>query len=157
MDAFSRFAGDVGSPYWWLSVVCVGLLINLASSYMKEPLDRWIGRRFESARIRSEHRRNERDLWIDLLSKDSRLLALEMQAELRHGVSIAIASVCFVLIQVLSIANKSGVSTVPGYEIIILFSTFASLLFLVRSIRGCHVHYMNVELAKRLILRSRDA
>lgn len=31
---------NIGSFAWWLSVVGVGILLNLTSAYMKSPLDR---------------------------------------------------------------------------------------------------------------------
>ena len=51
-----KFLLDVLSIYWWASVVIVGLLINLASAYIKAPLDRRIGSASHWWRRRSERR-----------------------------------------------------------------------------------------------------
>jgi hypothetical protein len=44
---------NVGSLTWWISVVLVGILINLVSAYLKSPLDRALSAVSEQWRARS--------------------------------------------------------------------------------------------------------
>jgi hypothetical protein len=67
MDEFFR---SLASPAWWLSVVIVGLLVNLLSAYLKAPLDRvwaliFVAWRERNARARSAYRSR-----IENLSRD---------------------------------------------------------------------------------------
>jgi hypothetical protein len=52
MDNFFK---QVSDPTWWISVVVVGLLINLASDYLKPLLDRILGS-FSNARKRANEK-----------------------------------------------------------------------------------------------------
>lgn len=49
---FDQFLKDAASGYWWLSVVIVGLIINLASSYLKDAFDAVASRVSRSAKKR---------------------------------------------------------------------------------------------------------
>jgi hypothetical protein len=61
---------SIASPNWWVGVVLVGLALNLASAYLKAPLDRLMSRLSETWRRRVER---------------SRLLADAQMAELRSS------------------------------------------------------------------------
>lgn len=48
------FLASLGSVYWWLSVVIIGLLINLSSAYLKSRLDALSSRRSTKRRAQME-------------------------------------------------------------------------------------------------------
>jgi hypothetical protein len=48
------FLASIGSLYWWLSVVVVGVLINISSAYLKSKLDSSLSRISTKWRLRSE-------------------------------------------------------------------------------------------------------
>jgi hypothetical protein len=54
MDLLSKFLADLGTVHWWLSVVIVGIAVNLASAYMKPPVDGLLGK--ISARRREKYK-----------------------------------------------------------------------------------------------------
>src|SRR4030095_11385827 len=68
---------DFLSLSWWGSVVVVGLLINLASAYLKPLIDRTMGRYSEKWRIRAGKKREAKEKEIKRLIEDSRLLTLK--------------------------------------------------------------------------------
>jgi hypothetical protein len=54
-----EFLTQVGSVYWWMSVVAVGIIINLASAYLKYPMDRYLSTVSVRWRNKSEVRKAE--------------------------------------------------------------------------------------------------
>lgn len=52
--AMDELLNNLTSTYWWLSVVVVGLIINLVSSYLKPPLDAIGSKTFHAWKARSE-------------------------------------------------------------------------------------------------------
>src|SRR2546421_702947 len=61
------FFNNIGSIYWWLSVVAVGVLINLFSAYLKNRLDARLSKVSSWWRNRSEARKAQRLKEIDNL------------------------------------------------------------------------------------------
>ena len=51
-----KFIAEVSSVYFWLGVVLVGLIINLASAYVKQPIDRVFGKVNQTWKARAEKR-----------------------------------------------------------------------------------------------------
>jgi hypothetical protein len=47
-----KFLSDLGTGYWWISVVVVGVALNLLSSYLKGPIDRLGSAAFERYKAR---------------------------------------------------------------------------------------------------------
>ena len=77
----SRLLSDVASWYWWVSVVVVGILINLASAYLKTPIDRFLGRWSAKRRLAAAARETEMRRQADLIAASPELLALEVRGE----------------------------------------------------------------------------
>ena len=46
--------GYLASPGWWFTAIAMGLLVNLASAYLKRPLDAWLSGVSTRWRARSE-------------------------------------------------------------------------------------------------------
>lgn len=116
MNDFSKLLSDLLSWYWWATVVLVGVLVNLGSSYLREPLDRaiaaWSGRRTAKAKKRQE----ELHFHAERLLADPVLLALEMRGEtiglLSSTLLLAFAAVMLGINQFL-LANSRGASAIP--------------------------------------------
>lgn len=94
MSALEKFLADVASWYWWVSVVLLGLIINVASAYAKLPLDRFLEKRsIRRQQIRSagdeKHARE-----IQTLLADSRLTVLQSAQEFR----LMVMSVFFLIL-----------------------------------------------------------
>jgi hypothetical protein len=51
---------DIGSPYWWIGVVLVGIAINVASHYLQKALDRQLSSVSSWWRERSEAQKTQR-------------------------------------------------------------------------------------------------
>jgi len=60
-------SSTITSLYFWLAVVFVGLLINLASAYIKDPMDRAFGKVSKSRREKSERAREQHEKLIAML------------------------------------------------------------------------------------------
>ena len=71
------FISSVSSPGWWLSVVIVGILINLTSAYLKPRLDGWLCVSSRRWATRTEDRRRLREARIQKLreSQHEQLMA----------------------------------------------------------------------------------
>ena len=151
MDTFTKFTNDVLTPYWWISVVAVGLLINLASAYLKGPLDRWLDERVTSRKAESDRKRQEEEAWIDRLASEPQLLALEMHAELRYGISVAIS--CAGLVLALQPTSTSSGLAAAVLALTKLGFAVVSIVWMLRAVKAINLHHRNVELAKRRLLR----
>jgi hypothetical protein len=73
----SEFIKALTSPAWWISVVVVGILINLASAYVKHFLDKRLAKGSTWWRNRTEKQVAERRTLIETLksSEHEQLLA----------------------------------------------------------------------------------
>ena len=49
-----KFVTDMSSPYWWVSVVIVGLLINIISGYLKSFIDSLATKSYERYKERKQ-------------------------------------------------------------------------------------------------------
>ena len=140
MDSISRFANDLSSWYWWLSVVFVGLAINLVSSYVKPPLDKWLDGRSSRRRLAREARDLEFDDKASKIAADPTLLTLANQkadqAETRTQLAFILIGVNLMLLfTVTSIPEpRSGMTT---FLIVGLFALIPMhLLNLMKAMKG---------------------
>lgn len=121
MESVGRFASDISSWYWWVSVVFVGLAINLASSYIKPPIDRWLERRSERRRSARERMDQKFDAETSRIAFDPTLLVLAGQAaasaETRTQLLFILVGVNLVLLFILTSMPepKSGITTLVTY------------------------------------------
>src|SRR5262245_42781257 len=67
---------EIFSSYWWLSVVIVGILIILASAYIKPPLDDLMGKYSERWKLRVEKKRKTVASEINILLNDANMMTL---------------------------------------------------------------------------------
>lgn len=69
---------DMSSIYWWISVVIVGLVINLVSSYLKPPLDALGGKTFHAWKAKSDRAKRLHDHNVSLLSSNPHAQVIAM-------------------------------------------------------------------------------
>lgn len=97
-----RFLNDITSWYWWISVVLFTLAINLASAYLKEPLDKLLAKRSSTHAAQRATKEETRHLHAQWLAENPGLLALEIRNEsqsiLCAILSMATASVACTLV-----------------------------------------------------------
>ncbi|HDM8235530.1 TPA: hypothetical protein P0E28_005019 [Vibrio campbellii] len=82
----TEFINDTGTIYWWLSVVVVGILVNVLSSYIKLPFDWVFGKISQKWRDRREKSQAERERKILLLRDDYELRVIYAHSEMRYRI-----------------------------------------------------------------------
>jgi len=135
MDEFAKI---LASPYWWLSVVVVGILINLVSAYIKEPID-WLFSHISVAwRTRTEKRRADYTRELNTLVGNAELQRQYEHLELRRtldalfGLMFALLILLYkgmsLVVPALSIARDFGVSV--GTSNFIFYGLSSLIIFL---------------------------
>lgn len=81
-----EFIKSLSSPSWWIGVVIVGIVINIASAYLKNPIDKVLIHTSSSWRIRRTESLEKRKALIELLKTDSELLILYAMSENRFRI-----------------------------------------------------------------------
>ena len=79
----SGFLSAIASPSWWISVVVVGIALNLISAYAKSALDRWMAGYSTARKLRFEKDEKERSARIEKMKLSDRALFLAARRE--HG------------------------------------------------------------------------
>ena len=125
MSDFQRLAADVQSPYWWFTAVLLALLVNLLSSYLKEPLDRWFSKRSFARRTRLERIAAKQAAWAEAALADQRILTLEsayLSASNFKALSAAGAGCVWAVPMIILFASGSGPDwlLIPGMGIILI-------------------------------------
>ena len=78
-----EFLADLSTAYWWLSVVVVGLIINVAATYVRPLLDRTGSAASTHWRAASEGRQRSFDTAVAKVKADK-----ELQLEFATGVPL---------------------------------------------------------------------
>ncbi|EOC7930534.1 hypothetical protein ACKVFH_001781 [Vibrio cholerae] len=68
-----QFLADASSTHWWLTVVVVGIVINILSSYIKSIFETLLASISSHWRYKQEKRTAEEQKIIELLSEDKEL------------------------------------------------------------------------------------
>jgi hypothetical protein len=97
-----KFITEIATWYWWLSVVLVGLVINLVSAYLKPWIDGWWSNRSERARARRKVETEEFQRKTSHLASDPMLLVIAGQRHHDAEMATISASVFFVFLLVFS-------------------------------------------------------
>lgn len=84
MEQFTKLLQDLSSWYWWVTVVVVGLLLNIGSAYLKSPIDRGFSALFDRWRNLSAQRRQIFDAQVQYLASNPNYLILAVLDELRN-------------------------------------------------------------------------
>ena len=123
-----EFLGQLGSLQWWLSVVVVGILINLLSAYLKGPTDSWFYYLFNWWKNRFE---TKKIAWMRSVDKirqtphDHPLIAIsEVNMRIRSAHHLIVAAMS-IGISVYTMNNSEP--TAVSLAVVIVFSISASL------------------------------
>lgn len=82
-DSLDRLWVDIASPYWWVTAVLIGLLVNLASAYLKPVVDRWLTYRSGRQQEKDIAAQAEFMRQVELLASRPDLLLIECFEEQR--------------------------------------------------------------------------
>ena len=151
MDEFSK---NLSSLSWWLGVVVVGLLLNIASAYLKAPLDRILSAMSTSWNLRSETLRASRDAQIKLVRESDRELQLLIAEELRdrlraiHTTLLAVFFILFYVFIRVRVPSADAVNSDIFLSVVLKGFYWASLLMLFLS-----MHAFSRAMATRSILK----
>jgi hypothetical protein len=92
---------ELTKPVWWVSVVVVGILVNLASAYFKSILDRSLTTTTRWWQLRSSARRKAWENYVNLLKTSQEALNqaryLELRARLQAIFFLICATVFFLI------------------------------------------------------------
>ena len=131
MDDFLK---SLASPSWWIGVVLVSLLINLASAYIKSPLDAFlsnVSRRWSERSVRSKQKRIA--LVASLAAdKHKQILYLARESRCRFRELLWIALAIFLLVAFIadSLLYSSSYASAnhPWLKTVILVTLVFSLI-----------------------------
>lgn len=84
MNSIDKLISDTSSAYWWFSVVIVGVLINVASAYLKPYLDVWYGKVSTKRRFKNEQAKAEFEEHAQALANNPLMIIVTGQDELRY-------------------------------------------------------------------------
>jgi hypothetical protein len=91
-----EIVGALSSPFWWFTVVVVGIVINLSASYLKLPLDSLLGKMSSWWLSKSEQRKikyNERVSKLKNSEIERFKLAFMCNRSMQHSIHFAIYAV----------------------------------------------------------------
>jgi hypothetical protein len=81
-----KFIQDIATTYWWVSVVIVGIIVNIISSYLKPFLENKLSLVSGYWKQRKEKRKEEFESQVALLAADDRLLSIYALREFRYRI-----------------------------------------------------------------------
>jgi hypothetical protein len=109
VTTIKAFFANIGSLSWWLSVVVVGVLINLASAYIKSRLDATLSKTSAKWRARSEAQKVRKQRQLEKLRGNPTEQILMSHMALRDE----ILSLAFLVIAVMSLVIEINLRTTP--------------------------------------------
>lgn len=143
----SEMWADFWKPAWWTSVVVAGLLINIASSYIKS----WLDRTFTSTstwwRNRSSRRIAKWDELVENLKTDPKAFqrALRKQAEHRFHTLTMAAFGLFLLVSATNLQiNMSTVGVAAQLSLVAM----AVFMFFIAQIEFSNASYLSRAIAE---------
>lgn len=102
---------NLSSLSWWFGVVIVGIVLNIASAYLKSPIDKGISQLSRKWQERSERSLRARQAKIAELRSSqqaqSLLIAEEMRNRLRH-LSMVIFSLLFLVLHIYILSSEKS-------------------------------------------------
>jgi len=95
------FYKNILTPSWWIGVVIVGIIINMASAYMKSLVDKFGAKASDGIRRRSREATERRKNWIDFLRTDQHaqlvLHAREQRLRTQANTALLLSVLLFLL------------------------------------------------------------
>jgi hypothetical protein len=80
------FINNLSSPYWWISIVVVGLILNIISAYFRDAIDTVLSRMSTWWSKRSDKRKNKREDQITSLIGDKDAQHIVTISEFRNRI-----------------------------------------------------------------------
>lgn len=124
VDNLAKLVADLTSWYWWVTIVAVGILINIISAYLKSPLDRYFQAGSARRRAIAARRQVRFEEKVQLLTANPTLLILEAHAESRYRTQ----AVLLFVIATLTITVRGFIKP-PGAGAEIPFAMLSGILF----------------------------
>lgn len=154
----SQLVTELFSSTWFMSVFVVGVLINLASAYLKPPIDRLLSRSSERIRARSEAMAAELETQSSAIASDTTLLIIEGQRLHTAELHTLTGFVMFLVVLTFGIfAQASGISPEKkayleiAVYVLLAFLMILTLAFMSRETKqNSLVHMARKKLASRI-------
>lgn len=74
MDDIAKILADFFSFHWWVTVVVVSAVVNLATSYVKSPIDQWLSTKSSKRREEREQREQKDEEFVQFMVKHPLLI-----------------------------------------------------------------------------------
>ena len=137
-----EFAKNLSSLSWWLGVVAVGLVLNVASAYLKTPLDNALSAISTRWNSRSRRLREAREARINQVVESDRHLQLLIADELRdrlravHTTLLAVFLILFYVFVRIRVPSAEALSTDVFLSVALKAFYWVSLLMLFLSMQA---------------------
>lgn len=113
IKAMKEFLSNLGSSYWWISVVIVGILINVSSFYLTRKLDKRLSNISSWWRKKSEEKNARRLKEIEELRDNS-----DEQIFLAFKITqLQMKAIMYFIFAVLGIATRAAVGTLTHADL----------------------------------------
>lgn len=130
-----NFIKDILNPYWWVSVVIVGFVINISAAFIKQRLDNTLNLYSKKRKTKSEEKKLLEIKEINKISKSEFLIIMKSIEEFRERLStllyliLAIIFLVFIVIFSLEII-QSKLGMLKQIEFLLLYLCGAFVMFL---------------------------
>jgi hypothetical protein len=154
-----EFVNALRSPFWWLSVVVVGIAVNLLSAYLKQRLDSRLTAVSSWWERRSALQRGARQKEVEQLASSPHLQVFEYIAGVRMLVMATLSLICgiFVILFGGALSGMLFPGAVPNVVIVIQNSIAAACMFVsFLLVRGAD-RLRKIAEDARLITRDQDS
>jgi hypothetical protein len=161
MEFIDKFAHDLQSGYWWITVVLVGFVINILSAYLKSPIDRIISSFSSVRRLRNEQRSARIEDESNELVNDLQLFNLEVNLQTRDLVlSLELLALAATLgFMFIVLAPFTASESIPKFILGIALAILALVIYIfanVLSLRATEKLEV-ISIANRKLRRRREA
>ncbi|MEQ5820936.1 hypothetical protein [Halomonas sp. SCS19] len=129
------------SPFWWFSVVLVGIVINVGSSFLKTYLDTFLSSISNWWRDKSNARKEKYNKVFNQLEKSENerfMLSFMCNRDMHHSIHLAVYSALIIIVCFyLDVANSTHYDSLLNVVLLGLsaFMFFSSYLTFITSIR----------------------
>ena len=126
----AEFLNSIKNPYWWITVVIVGIAINLFSAYLKQKLDTRVSSLSIWWRDRSEKLKTEEANHIKSLRADKHeqvMLAFQNLRDCTRAILFLITTLTYVTFYLIV---RLTIPEAPKYIYVLLLAIAATSIFL---------------------------
>src|SRR5437879_5677234 len=134
-------SGEFFTLYWWLSVVVVGIIINLASAYLKSPLDTFLSSFSARWKARVERNKAAHNALVENHLADPVLILLtgteQTQLFLQSILFLMVSALLFLIVLYTQVIGEKTMDADGGLRIVMRSSSvllvFAAMVSHLRS------------------------